>query len=193
MKNLLVSVSVVFMFFATSQAQNLFTKTEITNGAKVTRTMTIPDGWEASYSMTNVHKSTESYIRSNQFWRTAEGSMFINIVSIDNETESVEDLIAFDMKSYAEFGGDKIQISNSKKIFIDNNKSIAIIKIITGSSDAPFQAVAYIPERNTVTQLTLVADTQHFFDENYPAFEEFLKSYSYQSELLPMVSRNSYY
>lgn len=155
--------------------------------------MTIPDGWEASYSMTSVHKSLESYIKSNQSWRTAEGSMFINIVSIDNETETVEDLIAFDMKSYAEFGGNKIQISNSKKIFIDNNKSVAIIKIITGSSDAPFQAVAYIPERNTVLQLTLVANTQEFFDENYSAFEEFLKSYSYRSEIMPEISKNSYY
>jgi hypothetical protein len=193
MKYLFLISTVVCFSFASAMAQNFFSKTDIKENVKVTRTMTIPEEWEASYSLKSVQKSEESFIQKNQSWRTAAGSMFINITPLNNENETVEDLIEFDMKSYAEFGGDKIQISNSKKIFVDGNKSIAIVKIITGSSDAPFQAVAYIPERNSVTQLTFIADTQSFFDENYAAFEAFLKSYSYQSEVLPMISKSNYY
>lgn len=193
MKIKVVIFSLFVFSFSWLTAQHLFSYTDLQQGVRVSRTMTIPEGWETSYSLAKAQKSIESLIRSDQFWRAADGSILINIVNYDNETETVEDIMEFDMKSYAEFRVGTIHISNTKKLFIDNDKSVAIVKIITGASDAPYQALAYVPERNTVLQVIFIAQTQQFFDEHYPAFEEFLKSYRYQAEILPTLSRDSYY
>jgi hypothetical protein len=172
-------------------AQNLFQKSDMKEGLKLTRTMSIPQGWEASHSMKFVQKSEESYIPASQSWRTAEGSIFVTKVPLDNEQETIDDVIDFEVKTYTTFG--EVKVENSRTIIVDNDKSIAIVKKYYGASDAPFQAIAYIPERNSVTLVSFFADNETFFKQHLNSFETFVKSYTYNIEILPVALDNTYY
>jgi hypothetical protein len=192
MKNVSAIVVTLGLLFSTVvNAQNLFQKSILKDGHKMTRTMTIPEGWEASYSTKTLHKSEESYIKSTQHWRSAEGSFCINNLPLDKE--SIEKVIEFDMHNYAEFGQANLTVKDGAKLYVDNDKSIALVKLITGSSDAPFQAVAYIPEKTTYTVVTFYANDETFFTENMNAFETFIKSYTYNAEALQVANINSFY
>jgi len=190
-KIILSFLPVLLLFCSSLNAQNLFQKSILKDGQKMTRTMTIPQGWEASYSTKTLHKSEDSYIPSSQHWRTAEGSFCINNLPLDKE--SIEKVMEFDMHNYAEFGQENLTIKDGNKLYVDNDKSIALVKLITGSSDAPFQAVAYIPEKTTYTVVTFYANSETFFTENMPAFETFVKSYTYQSEALQVANIHTFY
>ena len=192
MKYQVTTIACILMIsFSSVFGQNLFQKSDMNNGLKLTRTMTIPQGWEASHSMKYVQKSEESYIPTSQSWRTAEGCIFVTKVSLDNEQETIDDVINFEVKTYTTFGN--VKVEDGRTIIVDNDKSIAFVKKYLGAADAPFQAIAYIPERSSVTLVSFFADTEEFFNNNIQSFEDFVKSYTYKIEILQVASANTYY
>jgi hypothetical protein len=190
-KNVAVLGALFFIISVHVSAQTLFQKSFINKGNKITRTMTIPQGWEASFSLKSVQRSEETYIKSTQSWRTAEGSFCVLNLPMENET--FEKIIEFDIHNYTEFSEDAVTIKDGNTIFVDNNKSIAVVKLITGAADAPFLAIAYIPEKSTVTVVTFYAENENFFNENMTDFENFVRSYTYAVQSMPYASANSFY
>jgi len=189
MKELWILAAVFFTL--TVNAQQHYETSKIKDNVKTTYTFIIPAGWDVSYSIAKKYNAEIAYLHSADSYRSPKATIHINHVPFDRHDEAMEDIIDYDMEGYLEFSD--VMVSNNKKITIDGGKSLAIIKHIRGASDADFMAIAYIPEAENITTVTLVSNNDGNFYESLKVFEEIVLSYQKRTEHLAVITKNSYY
>jgi hypothetical protein len=167
-------------------AQTQLDYTSTINNHKISQYLNIPEGWEIQ----NEDFNNAVIIKSNS---TDEAIISTYVIEADMRYDSIESIIKFELDSYREFASDRFEVKNMSPITIDDGKSIAIVKYVTGAADAAYQAVAYIPESKLVYVIIYGTNSHKFFTENLSDFEKIVQSYKVDRERIWMVTKNTFY
>lgn len=167
-------------------AQTDLDYTTTINNHKISQRITLPEGWQINNE--DFKNAVLSKLVNNE-----EAIISTYVINADMRTDSLESIIKFELDSYREFASDRFEVVNKNYLTVDNGKSLAIIKHITGAADANYQAVAYIPESKSVYVITLSSDNHKLFNETLPDFEEVVQSYKVDRERIWMVTKNTFY
>lgn len=174
------------MLIKSMSAQTELDYTATINNHKISQYINIPDGWQIQ----NEDFNNAIITTSNT---TDEAIISTYVIEADMQNDSIESIIKFELDSYREFASDRFEVKNMPPITVDNDKSIAIVKHVTGAADAAYQAIAYIPESKSVYVIALGTNTHKLFTETLPDFEKIVQSYKVDRERIWIVTKNTFY
>lgn len=149
---------------------------------KVTYDIAVPLGWQ----VTNSDFKNAQLQKQNAYILT-------HIVAYQTKRDSLEMVIKDEINNYKEFASEFFKVTAQKPLMIDNGKSVAVVKHITGGSDAAYQAVAFIPESSWVLIVSLLAETKPEFNQYLPEFEKMIQSYNVNKEYIREVTKHTFY
>lgn len=179
-------ITAFLLLMNASQAQQKIVGEENNQFEKITRCIQVQQNWQIIKP-----EFLKAELTKKVGGQTA--SIYLHSIEYKGKKDSLEVIVKDEMDSYREFGSDQFSIKPQKPIIIDNGKSIAIIKHITGASDAAYQAIAYIPENKSVLSITLITDSHQLFLNSIKEFETIVKSYSVDIEQIKIVTKNTFY
>lgn len=155
-----------------------------------TSPVTIAPGWVQDNSKNTELLAKESFVKADEVGELGNGVIYLRETGLDEEVKTVQDLINLETKMFTLNKQGEVQIKDAGKITLADKKTASIVKHVTGASDAKFQAIAYIPEKESVVTLTLSTYSKEFFDDHINDFRKMVSTYSKQAVVTPTLSQS---
>jgi hypothetical protein len=178
MKKMIYSVACVVALASVAEAQ------------QKTSPVAIAEGWVQDNSRNAAQLARESFIKADEVGEIGNGIIYLREVGLDEELTSLKDVVDLDAKMFT-LNKTTVQVKDAGKIVLADKKTTSVVKHITGSSDAQFQAIAYIPEKGSVVTLTLATYSKEFFEDHLNDFNKMVSTYSKDVRLTPIVSESN--
>lgn len=180
MKNVFYTFVFLTAFGSIANAQRIYYSTKPVTGKKDIVSVEVPQGW--------VQQVIEnSGLQAGQLLTKAEGangSIIIQTIGIDDTYKTVEALLAHEKLMY---NVKPATVHTLYPMALDKKKTQAELIHVTGSADGE-QLVAFIPAKNGIVVVTMVAENDAFISEHKNDFEALLNSYQFN----PIINPPSY-
>lgn len=178
MKKMIYTAACVVAIAATTQAQQ--------KGSPVS----IAPGWVQDNSKNTELLAKESFVKADEVGELGNGVIYLREVALDEELTNLKSVVDLETKMFTLNKSAEVQVKDGGNITLADKKTTSVVKHVIGASDAKFQAIAYIPEKESVVTLTLSTYSKEFFDDHINDFRKMVSSYSKQNILTHTLSQS---
>jgi hypothetical protein len=153
--------------------------------------ITIAEGWVQDNSKNKEFNAKETLVKADEVGEIGNGHIIVSEIQLDTEVAKLKDVIEFDTRMYTLNKQGKVQVKDAGVIVTHDKKKTSIVKHVIGGIDAGYQAIAYIPEKESIVTVTLSTYSKDFFDDHYSDFQKVVRSYSKNVQLSPTLSEST--
>lgn len=179
MKNFVFSIALLLGFVSVASAQRIYQSIKPITGKKDIISVEVPSGW-----VQQVIENSNTYTGQHLTKVDAHNvSIMVQTIGVDETYKTVEALLEHEKSMY---NVKPATVHSLYPIELDKKIQAQLIQV-TGSADGE-QLVAFIPVKNSVVVITMLANEPTFISENKADFESLLGSFEFN----PIINPPSY-
>jgi hypothetical protein len=110
-------------------------------------------------------------------WDNAPSVMYINSNN-KHDGATFDQIVSNDIKSF-QSGSTKFKVRNSTPVKTKDGKKTIIKEMETGRPQQPYESIAYIDEKKSVSMMVISSKTLADLEKNRPIFKKMVESYSF--------------
>ncbi len=176
MKNILFSITLVLAFGGAVNAQRIYQSLKPITGKKDIVSVEVPQGWVQQIA----EKSNTNHGQLLTKNESSNSSILIQTIGFDDTYKTVEALIEREKLMY---NVTPSVVHTLYPVELDKKMQAQLIRV-SGSADGE-QLVAFIPVKNSLVVITMLADDETVISENKTDFESLLSSFEFNPIINP--------